>query len=310
MNAFLKQLIILIIGNILISTVYCDETMELTCTTDEDCKSFENKFIYSQCADDACICQNRKDSTWADCSPTVESVENEDVKATKCKAPNTEFRIGMCRTKVVQLGKACEENLQCNRNEWNSECINEVCVCKNHYMEVEHACRPIIQSDKCTKDEQCPEHAECFESKCICNKGFINSLDHKTCLPFRAYNETCEETDQCFMKYSHGATCKKGICSCMSNYAVTEKEGAISCRRTAFVGDTCFDHNDCFSDKIQLYCNNYICTCSESPEKNVASCKKPVNKDGPHASPLTSGAASIKVFNTLFVIFFAILIVL
>ena len=110
------------------------------------------------------------------------------------------------------------------------------------------------------------------------------------------------------MKYSHGATCKKGICSCMSNYAVVEKEGAISCRSSAFVGDTCFNHDDCFSDKIQLYCNNYMCTCSESPEKNVATCKKPVNKNIPNA--LTSGAASIKVFNSLFVAFFAILIVL
>lgn len=152
--------------------------MELACTTNEDCKSYEDKFIFSECADDACVCQNRKDEKWAPCKPTGTSVINEDVNEPPCTAPNSEFRYGECRTKNVHLGKACDESLQCERVDWNSECLKKVCVCKDHFMEVDGECRSIVQTDKCTKRDQCPQNADCVKNKCVCEKEFIGSSDN------------------------------------------------------------------------------------------------------------------------------------
>lgn len=151
--------------------------MELACTTDEDCKSYENKFIFSECDGEACICQSRKDEKWEPCAPTGTSVINEELDEPPCRKPNTEFRYGECRTKNVHLGKACDDAIQCERVDWNSECVKKVCTCKEHFMEVDSECRSIVKVDKCAKRDDCPANSDCIKDKCVCQKEFIGSLD-------------------------------------------------------------------------------------------------------------------------------------
>jgi hypothetical protein len=85
---------------------------------------------------------------------------------------------GTCRTRNVHLGKSCEESVQCERNDWNSECVKGVCACKDHFMDVDNVCRSIIEIEKCTSNDQCKENSECVKDKCICNKEFVSSSNY------------------------------------------------------------------------------------------------------------------------------------
>ena len=107
--------------------------------------------------------------------PQVSSVSNEQVKQQLCTAPNTENKNGSCRTSKVHLGKSCEASEQCEKNDWNSECANKICACKENFMEVESICRSLIKINNCTKNDQCSENSECIKEKCVCNKEFISS---------------------------------------------------------------------------------------------------------------------------------------
>ncbi|XP_070498949.1 prion-like-(Q/N-rich) domain-bearing protein 25 [Chironomus tepperi] len=305
MNVFLKKQIILFIGNLLISSIICDETLELSCTSSEDCKSYENKFIYSECVNKECVCQNRKDKNWIECSPRVSSVSNQSIKSPFCTTPNTEFKNGLCRTKNVHLGKSCEESLQCRRNDLNSQCINDICMCKKHFIEVENVCRSIVKDDQCTKNEQCPENAECQKELCVCKKEFIGSSNYTECLPFRSYKEPCVETPQCIMAMGFGSACKNGTCLCSHNFTINKIDGEekISCRKNALVGDVCASESDCFSDNLNLYCVDNVCTCKMGPD-DKSQCERTEST----IISIESGAASIKGFNLLsIVIIFSIL---
>jgi len=303
MNVFLKQLMILFIGNLLISTIICDDTLELSCSSDDDCKSFENKFVSSECNENECVCLDRKDESWLECSPKISSVHNEFVRPKACTGYNTEMKNGVCRTRVVSIGRYCEEHLQCLRNDWNAECIDNICTCKDHYMEIENICRSVIKIDKCTKTEQCPEHAECLKGKCLCNKEYVSSKDYTKCLPFRAFNETCVEEAQCSSAIGLNADCVDNICQCKRKYFVFQKGEDIYCVKKGAIGDPCESNSDCFNDEFRLFCTDNICTCKIGfdPESNmpIEVCQRRYAKALEHKS---NGAASIKVFNMFSVI--------
>ena len=45
-------------------------------------------------------------------------------------------------------------------------------------MDIDNVCRSIIKIEKCTKNDQCSENAECVKEKCICNKEFVSSSNY------------------------------------------------------------------------------------------------------------------------------------
>ena len=95
-----------------------------------------------------------------------------------CDAPNSEYRFGMCRTKIVTLGRACEESVQCKRFDQNSECFEEICMCKEGYMDVDNHCRAIVPTDMlCKTDDQCPKNSQCIRERCVCENDFISSVE-------------------------------------------------------------------------------------------------------------------------------------
>lgn len=115
------------------------------------------------------------------------------------------------------------------------------------------------------------------------------------------------------MKFGQNSFCKKGICQCKNNHAAVEQNGAITCIRNAFVGDRCYEEDECFNEKLVLTCVDLICVCKKSSDHYAADVSSMTSciKKHPHPAPLTSGAASIKVFKMFSVIvIFSVLLTL
>lgn len=104
------------------------------------------------------------------------------------------------------------------------------------------------------------------------------------------------------MKFGQNSFCKKGVCQCKNNHVAVEQNGAITCIKNSFVGDTCFSDDECFNENLKLACVDYMCSCNLGFDDYKTHTMQSCQKKHPQASPLTSGAASIKVFKMFSVV--------
>ncbi|XP_037893024.1 prion-like-(Q/N-rich) domain-bearing protein 25 [Glossina fuscipes] len=161
-------------------------------------------------------------------------------------------------------------NVKCNTDDdcptKHSFCSNNLCKCRQYYIENGHECSAGVgavcaKNDDCfTQNSECTSsHSSDYEQKnkiCQCRKGFVHFRDE--CLSEAEDIEAeCVDSEQCKLL---GASCNNGRCSCTYQQHFTNGY----CETKKGIGQHCSRATECYIEKNakNLECRNSICQCS------------------------------------------------
>ncbi|CRK95118.1 CLUMA_CG008596, isoform A [Clunio marinus] len=278
-----------------------DETLELSCTSDDDCSSYRDKMIGSSCVNLHCRCFDFKTNVTEACIPRKSIGESivglGDCKKNSCVVPNTHCKLGMnkcvcdedfiesfdgsrCIAQTVELQHPCEMNEQCVKYDRNAACDDRKCQCLRNFTQHENSCRSMVKiGEHCDSNEECQKftsNATCHNHKCICDENFSSSEDGNECLLQAFHGDSCKQTSQCFNGLGPGAVCDSGVCVCDSIHQNVPDNSRIRCSRKLNYGDECKEHHECsiYLGETTMACIKNKCTCRDGYELFDADQKK------------------------------------
>lgn len=176
-----------------------------------------------------------------------------------------------CLTKIVPLGKSCENDDQCVRFALNSKCLDRICQCVENFLQIDkNNCRSLVYKEEdeisCDNGNRCGINQDCVKGKCVCTKFFVASTVNQTiCLPYANFDDKCEESPQCeHGSLGYGAVCENNLCKCDKNHTKSAiAENKFICERNVFQNENCKTNSDCASylDDPKMFCKKGRCTC-------------------------------------------------
>ncbi|CAB3375246.1 Hypothetical predicted protein [Cloeon dipterum] len=223
------------------STGGCDGVIGRSCSIDFGATC--NKVPYALCLGPTCECTNEyvtSDSKTA-CLTTVYNTHClEDAQCAGlgesicvnercvCKDGFVSNGKAECLPVATDLNVACTTDAQCLAYDPHAECIFTIlgnrCRCRGGWVHnlFNNAC---IDSghkvgDSCGVQEQCTnfnENAKCAQGQCVCNDGYVGSLDGVNCILQSAFGASCQQSPQCSSATSNSA-CIDGVCQCEAGF--------------------------------------------------------------------------------------------
>lgn len=196
--------------------------MDLSCSDDNDCRSYQDKQIKSECINKLCKCTIIKLNNVTECSPRV--IEGIDWNLKIITLFHWNFQLEIKSNKVGE---------QCPCNIFNSHCEfpSNKCQCVNGFVETPDKLRCIKivvpLNQPCEMNEQCVKYdmnAVCQNSTCRCLKNFANHDNN--CRALVKVGEKCESNLQC-EKTTTNVTCMNHECLCDKSF-VASKDGNVS----------------------------------------------------------------------------------
>ncbi|XP_057320847.1 prion-like-(Q/N-rich) domain-bearing protein 25 isoform X2 [Microplitis mediator] len=270
------------------------------CENDHMC----NDIMHAQCSENMCTCRSQhsvKNSAKClshlggycknskECAP-----ENSICIDNKCQCNNEYISKTNEQCVPTPLGKACQNNDNCNEISF-TECLDNKCVCKKNYLVVNNTrCSPLLE-EICNDDESCAvDNSACINNKCQCNTHFVAEYNDK-CVPRRScsndyecgdiWHSECSDRRRCVCKKNHivvdnsrclpllgglcfpgdhcapdNSVCIHNSCQCNSNYRVKSNNQCIPIQ----LGQSCKSNRDC-EEKLHAVCSiDKICVCREN----------------------------------------------
>ncbi|XP_075223231.1 uncharacterized protein LOC142325394 [Lycorma delicatula] len=170
--------------------------------------------------------------------------------------------------RIVKLGEACEEDIQCSKGQTGAICVGSHCVCSEKYTEEEGHCVAKTKiGSSCKVKDDCAQipFGDCSnEGICACPKPLIPSIYSNSCLirASPAGDPPCQEDGQCQATYGDKSTCIESICTCDKGYHPYNGR----CLPDLKLGNTCTQIYDCIVSKYTeeqnlRECSNSTCIC-------------------------------------------------
>ncbi|XP_046658865.1 prion-like-(Q/N-rich) domain-bearing protein 25 isoform X2 [Homalodisca vitripennis] len=162
------------------------------------------------------------------------------------------------------LGDECEEEAQCDHAVPESDCRDNICVCRHNYIFDSGRCwEKQMLGGNCNISLQCDdiEFATCAQGVCNCIDPYIPSPVNKCLQPAgNLYKAPCVEDIQCTHSYGDEARCSNSMCRCTNNYHFN----GTTCIVDKKLGEVCETHEDCaVSDEGSRMCVGNNCTCAD-----------------------------------------------
>uniref|UniRef100_A0A1Q3EVB3 Putative conserved secreted protein n=1 Tax=Culex tarsalis TaxID=7177 RepID=A0A1Q3EVB3_CULTA len=222
-----------------------EDILDLECTDDANCTTFQGPFHHSTCVNGSCFCTNPENGDPSQCVPqrfsysnkiggqcpcnSENSYCNETTQMCVCKdgfIPSREMK--RCIKKSVPLNGTCEVDEQCIMHDSFSHCEDAFgnCTCLPHFLDFQDLCHSVVEgphvnettvSIPCEHDVDCSNHTantSCHQGKCICVQGFVANTERNSCLPVVQYKGNCSESNQCIAQLGVGSVCSEGQCEC------------------------------------------------------------------------------------------------
>lgn len=280
-----------------------EDLIDLDCTTDENCTTFENPFTNTTCVNGSCQCVSTDNGDLKQCLPThniysnkvggtcpcnsENSYCNETTQMCICKEgfmPSQERK--KCISKAVPLNGTCEVDEQCIMHDPFSHCDDAFanCTCQQHFVNFQDTCHSVIETGpsavnetmNCEHDEDCANRTAntgCHQGKCVCLKGFVANAERNSCLPVVQYEGNCTESNQCIAQLGVGSVCSEGHCLCSEQFfafpdhahdnATGMDTVATACKRKIAYGSSCNENKDCYQFHRGPHEQNLECFITE-----------------------------------------------
>ncbi|XP_057340483.1 prion-like-(Q/N-rich) domain-bearing protein 25 isoform X2 [Microplitis mediator] len=221
----------------------CAPMYNKSCQEPEPCATTN-----SLCIDNKCQCKHSYVYHEYECYPTYLGEpcrDHKDCHKIKFGICSNDKKC-VCDDKYMQfnetscvsiIGGFCSHDNECKIS--NSECINNRCECKAHYLPLYNTqCLPTLLKMNCENDDDCRNlcNAMCSESKeCTCRSNHV-LLNNTACAPL--LGEYCWYDEQCI---TNNSVCINHTCRC--NHGFTE-ESNDECIDGSF-DVYCYDDKDC-----------------------------------------------------------------
>jgi EB module len=193
------------------------ETLEISCFSNEDCSSYEDKQVKSVCTNRFCECIRIKTNKPEGCTPRVRyqkllkvfpshvilnfqqvSTSNKIGDSCPCGIPNSQCLLRenfcaclkdfvvtpdelRCIKQTVPLNQSCEMNEQCVKFDQHATCSKSICQCLENFTMHDNSCRSVVKvGEKCESHAQCRNtttNVSCFEHTCACDQFYVASKD-------------------------------------------------------------------------------------------------------------------------------------
>lgn len=122
---------------------------------------------------------------------------------------------------------------ECSARSPNTFCSNNLCLCKENFIQINGECKP-GENAACATDTECVvDNAHCQPSDkvCKCKEGFVYAQE--SCLKEATeFNEECIDTEQCKPLLGDLSKCVDAKCTCedhlqYSNGKCHQKRGLL-----------------------------------------------------------------------------------